>query len=126
VLAVNEPRPQCDQERADELDHERDSDCHTVDRVEVRPLHERKAADAERDQEREVAPRDAQRRRSHGQRDQRHADERAGAPHLRQLLRIDARVEDHLRDGPVDGEERCSDGDHRIAERRVRRDGARR
>ena len=48
VLAVREACPERDQDRPDELDHERDADGDAVNRKEVRPLNEREPADAER------------------------------------------------------------------------------
>ena len=54
ALAVNEACPECDENRTDELDHERNPDLDTMDREEVRPLHEREAADTEREEEREL------------------------------------------------------------------------
>ena len=59
-LVVDEARPECDEDRADELDQQGDPDLEPVDREEVRPLHEREPADAEREQQRQVLDPDAQ------------------------------------------------------------------
>jgi hypothetical protein len=116
VLAVHEARPERDEDRADELDHERDADLDAVNREEVRPLHERQAADAERDEEQELVLPDAERAGPSHSCNERQADQCTGAPHFGQPLRVDAGAEDDLRDGAVDGEERCRDGHHPVAE----------
>jgi hypothetical protein len=120
VLAVDEAGPERDEDRADELDHERDPDLDAVDGEEVRPLHEREPADAERDEQDQLVLSDSQRTGAYGQSDQRQADQRARAPDLGQLLGGDARAEDDLGDCPVDGEERRRDRHHQVAEHRPR------
>ena len=111
-----EPRPQRDKERREELDQQRLSDRDSVDRVEVRPLHEREPADAEHCDEQELPARDSQRGRPRRQHDQHETDERAGRPHLGQALCAEPRVLDHLDDWCVDREQRRGDGDHRVAD----------
>src|SRR6266540_2219229 len=54
-LVEDEPRPERDEDRADELDEESDPDLEPVDRKEVRPLHKSKAADAESDEQRQFS-----------------------------------------------------------------------
>jgi hypothetical protein len=54
LLAVDEACPQRDEDRTDELDHERDPDRDAVDREEVGPLHEREPTRAERDDQRQL------------------------------------------------------------------------
>jgi hypothetical protein len=120
VLAVDEAGPERDENRADELDHERDPDLDAVDGKEVRPLHEGEPAHAERDEQEQLVSADAQRTGAYGQSDQRQADQRARAPDLSQVLRRDARTEDHLGHGPVDGEERRRGRHHQVAEHRPR------
>jgi hypothetical protein len=118
--AVDEAGPERDEDRAHELDHERDPDLDAVDGEEVRPLHEREPADAERDEQEQLVSADPQRTGAYGESDQRQADQCARAPDLGQLLRGDARTEDDLGHGPVDGEERRRDRDHQVAEHRPR------
>ena len=120
LFAVDQARPEGDEDRSDELDHERDADLDAMDGDEVRPLHEGEPADAECDQQWELTPADAQRRRPRGRCDQRQAEECACAPDLRQLPRVDPRGEDHLRHRAVDREQRRRKRDHRVAERGVR------
>jgi hypothetical protein len=91
-----------------------------VDREEVRPLHQREAAAAEGDGERQLRAVERERCRAKRERDQHQAEQGSGAAHLGQLLRVDPRTEDDLRDGAVDREERRGERDHRGAERRTR------
>jgi hypothetical protein len=88
-----------------------------VDREEVRPLHEREAADAECGHQHEFARRDRDRRRARCDHDRHEADERAGRADLRQPLRVEACVLDHLDDGRIDGVERRRGGNHRVPDR---------
>src|SRR4029077_3256887 len=59
-LVKDEARPECDEDRCDVLDQQRDSDVQPVNRKEVGPLNDGES-DAESDQEREVAGLDSQR-----------------------------------------------------------------
>src|SRR5205823_9869233 len=53
-------RPEGDDQRREVLDQERDPDREPVDGEEVEPLDERHAADAERDEKRELGPSEPQ------------------------------------------------------------------
>src|SRR5207344_2291721 len=60
VLLVDEASEERDEERRGELDQQRDADRQVLDRNEVEPLHERDADQAERDEEKQLAPPDPQ------------------------------------------------------------------
>ena len=55
LLAVDEPRPEGDENRTDELDQQRDADLEPVDGEEVRPLDQREPAGAEDREQQELA-----------------------------------------------------------------------
>ena len=84
VLAIDEPRPERDEERREVLEEERDPDRQPVDRDEVEPLHEREPADAEQDEQGKLARAQAEPAAVRQREDEREPEKRAGRPHLRQ------------------------------------------
>jgi hypothetical protein len=127
---LHEPRPQCDEQRCEVLDEQRNANRKAVDGEEVEELHEREAAHAERDEVRQLASREAQAMRCSDceDRDQPHGC--AERSHLREPLRREARREDRLRHAAVQSPKRGGGRGHQVAEPRApvagRLDGERR
>src|SRR5919205_2846689 len=119
VLAVHEARPERDEERREVLEEERDPDREAMDRYEVEPLDEREPEDAEEDERRQLTRTQPEPRRARQREDEGEADEGSGRPDLGEPRRRKAGVEDHLRDGAVDGEERRREQHHPVAEERA-------
>jgi hypothetical protein len=115
-LVPAEARPECDEHRRRELEQEADADRQPVDRDEVKPLHEREAADPVEDEERHLLSREPETTGSHDGEDESEADEAERRAELRQPQRRDPGGEDHLRDCAVHREQRCRRKRHRIAE----------
>ena len=118
VFFHREPREERDEQRTEVLDQKRDADLETVDRKEVEELDEGDAEDPEGGEVEELPPVRAQAPRPRCEQDQGEADQRACAAHLGQPQRGQPRLEDHLRDGPVECEQRPGSECHRIADRR--------
>ena len=112
-------RPKRDEERGEVLDEQRDPDREPVDRQEVEPLHEREPAHPEHEQERQLLQGHLQPPRPGDGEYQHQPEERPGRPDLGQPERRDARVEDHLRDGAVDGPEDSRGRSHGVSELRA-------
>jgi hypothetical protein len=86
VLAVDEARPQRDEQRREVLDQQCDADREPVDREEIEPLHEREACEAEDEEERQLASRQSQPPRCNGGDDGEEADRGAQRSNLREAL----------------------------------------
>ena len=119
VLVPGVPCPQGDEDRRGELEQQRDPDRQPVDGDEVEPLHEREAADAVEEKERDLPARQPQPVRVRAARARARAPGAGGGAQLGETERGDARVEQHLRHGAVDREERRRDERHRVAESRT-------
>ena len=110
-------RKEGDDQRCEVLDQERNAYRQLVDREEVEPLHQCHAADPEGREERELAPRHAQRGRPPDCHRDREPEEGAERAHLRQLERRDPGGENDFRDRAVEPEQRRRDEHHRVADR---------